>query len=60
MTATEFRQWLEKRGCTFLPGRGGHLLVRYGIRMASLPMHEPDGRLPKGNAKGIRKHLGLK
>jgi hypothetical protein len=27
VTSAKFKRWLEKRGCTFAPGKGGHLKV---------------------------------
>ena len=39
MTSTEFKRWLQKHGCTFEPGKGGHLIVRLGDKMSVLPMH---------------------
>jgi mRNA interferase HicA len=34
MTSAEFKRWLQKQGCTFEPGKGGHLIVRFGQKMA--------------------------
>jgi mRNA interferase HicA len=28
MTSAELKRWLARRGCTFEPGKGGHLIVR--------------------------------
>lgn len=60
MTSQEFKRWLAKQGCTFEPGRGGHLTVRYGDKVTDLPMHGKKRDLPTGTVKGIKKILGLK
>jgi mRNA interferase HicA len=39
MISAQFKRWLEKQGCTFEPGKGGHLTVRVGGKTTSLPMH---------------------
>ena len=52
MTSTGFKRWLEKHGCTFEPGKGGHLRVRLGSRFWGAP----DAWL----AEQIKKDLGLK
>jgi len=39
VTSQELKRWLMKQGCTFEPGKGGHLIVRRGDRMSVLPMH---------------------
>jgi len=60
MTSREFRHWLRQRGCTFEPGRGGHLIVRLGRRMSVLPMHGSDRELGTGLVERIKRDLGLK
>ena len=60
MTSGELKRWLEKQGCSFSPGRGGHLLVRLGGRKSVLPMHGKNHELPAGTVNGIKKALGLK
>lgn len=60
VTSLEFKRWLQKQGCRFEPGKGGHLLVRLGDRKAVLPMHGSKHEIPKGTAEAIRKQLGLK
>jgi mRNA interferase HicA len=59
VTSQEFKRWLQQRGCTFEPGRGGHLTVRRGDKVTSLPMHGRKRDLPTGLVTGIKKHLGL-
>ena len=59
MTAAQFKRWLAKRGCSFEPGKGGHLIVRRGDRMSTLPMHGSRKEIPKGLEHAIKKQLGL-
>ena len=60
MTGAQFKRWLEKRGCTFEPGKGGHLTVRLGANVTSLPMHGAGKEIGKGLEHHIKKVLGLK
>ena len=60
MTSQEFKRWLEKQGCTFEPGHGGHLIVRLGERMSVLPMHGKQKDLGTGLVNSIKKDLSLK
>jgi mRNA interferase HicA len=60
VTSSELKRWLERRGCSFVPGKGGHLLVRLGGKMSVLPMHGKNHELPTGTVNGIKKSLGLK
>jgi mRNA interferase HicA len=49
-----------KAGCTFQPGKGGHLKVRLGQRFSVLPMHGSARELGKGLVERVKKDLGLK
>jgi mRNA interferase HicA len=60
LTSKELKRWLESQGCTFAPGKGGHVLVRLGDRRSVLPMHGAKRDLPKGLVEGIKRQLGLK
>lgn len=60
MTSAEFKRWLSKRGCSFEPGKGGHLRVRLGSRVATLPMHGKGKELGTGVVQKIKRDLGLK
>ena len=60
MTSAEFRRWLEKQGCSFTPGKGGHLKVRRGQASSVLPMHGSGKEIGKGLEQRIKKDLGLK
>jgi predicted RNA binding protein YcfA (HicA-like mRNA interferase family) len=39
------------------PAKGGHVLVRHGGRIATVPMHRHD--LPVGTWHGIQRQLGI-
>jgi mRNA interferase HicA len=58
VTANEFKRWLKKHGCTFEPGRGGHLTVRLGAKISTLPMHGNEKELKKGTVEASRKTWG--
>jgi mRNA interferase HicA len=60
VTSAQFERWLEKQGCTFEPGKGGHLTVRLGANVTSLPMHGAGKEIGKRLEHRIRKVLGLK
>jgi mRNA interferase HicA len=60
VTSTELKRWLEKQGCTFTTGKGGHLYVQLGDKRTVLPMHGKKKDLPTGLVNGIKKDLGLK
>jgi mRNA interferase HicA len=60
VSSSEFKRWLEKQGCTFEPGRGGHLTVRLGDRRSSIPMHGKGKEIGKGLEHDIKKDLELK
>jgi mRNA interferase HicA len=60
VTSTEFKRWLSKMGCTFEPGKGGHLIVRRAGLMSVLPMHGKQKELGTGLVSSIKKDLGLK
>jgi mRNA interferase HicA len=60
VTSREFKRWLEKQGCRFEPGKGGHLLITLGNQKSVLAMHGSNHELSKGTVQGIKKQLGLK
>jgi mRNA interferase HicA len=60
VTSREFKRWLAQQGCTFEPGKGGHLTIRLGDRLCSLPMHGKGKELGTGLVNAIKKQLGLK
>ena len=60
MTSAQFKRWLAKQGCTFEPGKGGHLIVRLAGRRSVLPMHGSGKELGTGLVEKIKKDLGLR
>jgi mRNA interferase HicA len=60
MNSDQFRRYLAKQGCTFEPGKGGHLIVRRGDRRSVLPQHGGRKELGTGLVNAILKDLGLK
>lgn len=62
MTASEFKRWLARQGCTFetQPGGSGHMFVRLGDRRSVLPMRGSSKELGTGLVQRIKKDLGLK
>lgn len=59
MNSRQFKTWLAKQGCTFEPGKSGHLGVRRGKLKSVLPMHGGRKQLGKGLVSKIKKDLGL-
>ncbi len=55
VTSLELKRWLARQGCTFASGKGGHLIVRLGERVSTLPMHGKNHELPKGTVEGIKR-----
>jgi mRNA interferase HicA len=60
VTSGELKRWLEKQGCTFIPGKGGHLHVQLGAKFTVLPMHGGKREMKTGTVNAIKKDLGLK
>jgi mRNA interferase HicA len=59
VTSQEFKRWLQRQGCSFESGHGGHLNVRLGVRMSVLPMHGKQKELGTALVNKIKKQLGL-
>jgi len=60
VTSGEFKRWLEKNRCTFLPGKGGHVHVVRGNKHSVLPMHGKNKELGTGLVNSIKKQRGLR
>jgi len=60
VNSRQFKRQLAREGCTFEPGKGGHLIVRRGKRTSVLPMHGGRKQLGTGLVGKINKDLGLK
>lgn len=59
MNSDQFRRWLSKRGCTFEPGRGGHLNIKRGARKSVIPQHGGSKQLGTGLMRKIMKDLEI-
>lgn len=59
VTSKQFKRWLTRQGCTFEPGKGGHLIVRLGAKKSVLPMHGSGKELGTGLVAKIKRDLGL-
>jgi mRNA interferase HicA len=59
LTSAQFKRWLARQGCSFEPGKGGHLTVIRGNRRSSIPMHGSGKELKTGLVLAIKKQLGL-
>lgn len=60
MTSAQFKRWLSRHGCSFEPGKGGHLIVKLGELRSVLPMHGSRKELGMGLVNKIKKDLDLK
>ncbi len=60
VNSDQARRFLARNGCTFEPGKGGHLLVRRADRSSILPQHGGRKQLGIGLWLKILKDLGLK
>ena len=58
VNSNQFKRWLAQHGCTFKPGKGGHLRVYRGQRRSVLPMHG-SRELGTGLVRAIKKDLAL-
>jgi mRNA interferase HicA len=60
MKSSQARRFLSAKGCTFEPGKGGHMIVRRGSLKSVLPMHGGRKELGRGLWLKILKDLDLK
>ena len=60
MNSSQAKRFLAKQGCTFEPGKGGHLIVRREGRTTVLPQHGGNKEIGKGLWHKILKDIGLK
>jgi mRNA interferase HicA len=59
MNSSQFRRYLAKHGCTFEPGKGGHLDVVRGDKVSHMPRHGGRKQLGKGLMEKIKKDLAI-
>ena len=60
MNSSQARRFLAKKGATFAPGKGGHLIVTLNGKRAVLPQHGGSKELGKGLWRAILKQLDIK
>jgi mRNA interferase HicA len=60
INSRQAKRFLAQRGCSFEPGKGGHLIVRRENRRSVLPQHGGRKELGKGLWLKILKDLDLK
>ena len=60
MNSNQAKRFLAGKGCSFEPGKGGHLIVRRGKLKSVLPMHGGSKELGKGFWLKILKQLDFK
>lgn len=60
MNSQELKRYLTKQGCSFISGKGGHLIVKLGSKKTVLPMHGARKELGTGLVNKILKDLDLK
>ena len=60
MNARQAKRFLAKRGATFAPGKGGHLIVTLNGRRSVLPQHGGSKEIGKGLWLTILKQLDIK
>jgi mRNA interferase HicA len=59
MNSNQFKRWLSKHGCTFSPGRGGHMHVFRGGNRSVIPQHGGKKQLSTGLMRSIIKDLEI-
>jgi mRNA interferase HicA len=59
MNSNQFRRYLAQQGCTFEPGKGGHLIVRRNGRTSVVPQHGGSKQLGTGLMRKILKDLQI-
>jgi mRNA interferase HicA len=60
MNSSRAKRFLAKRGATFAPGKGGHLIVTLNGKRAVLPQHGGSKELGKGLWRAFLKQLDIK
>ena len=60
MNSGQAKRYLAKKGATFAPGKGGHLIVTLNGKRSVLPQHGGSKELGKGLWLAILKQLDIK
>jgi mRNA interferase HicA len=59
VNSAQARRYLARKGATFTPGKGGHLIVSLDGKRSVLPQHGGSKELGKGLWLSILKQLGI-
>ncbi len=60
MNGGQAKRYLAKKGATFAPGKGGHLIVTLNGKRSVLPQHGGAKEIGKGLWQAILKQLEIK
>lgn len=60
MNGAQAKRFLAKKGATFAPGKGGHLIVTLNGKRSILPQHGGSKEIGEGLWQAILKQLGIK
>ena len=60
MNSSQAKRFLAKKGATFSPGKGGHLIVTLNGKRSVLPQHGGSKEIGKGLWQAILKQLDIK
>jgi mRNA interferase HicA len=59
MNSAQAKRFLARKGASFTPGKGGHLIVTLNGRRSVLPMHGGSREIGKGLWRAILKQLDI-
>ena len=59
MNSAQAKRFLARKGASFTPGKGGHLIVTLNGRCSVLPMHGGSKEIGKGLWRAILKQLDI-
>lgn len=59
MNSAQAKRFLARKGASFTPGKGGHLIVTLNGRRSVLPMHGGSREIGKGLWRAILKQLNI-
>jgi len=59
MNSAQAKRFLARKGASFTPGKGGHLIVTLNGRRSVLPMHGGSRENGKGLWRAILKQLDI-
>lgn len=59
MNSAQAKRFLARKGASFTPGKGGHLIVTLNGRRSVLPMHGGSKEIGKGLWRAILKQLNI-